>query len=84
MFRLKCGPGQAWFRLHRERPAQVRIRMPRRESLSNADVIRDRKQPHLLILGEPGAGKSTLLRQLGPIASSLDSPSLPLYSHYMR
>jgi HEAT repeat protein len=56
----------------------------RAEPLSIAEVMRSRKQSHVLILGEPGAGKSSLLRQLAerawnsPEKIGLDAPCLPI------
>jgi HEAT repeat protein len=56
----------------------------RSESLSIAEVMSQRDQPHVLILGEPGAGKSTLLRQMAerawnaPDKIGLDAPCLPI------
>lgn len=52
--------------------------------LSIAEVMQERDQPHVLILGEPGAGKSTLLRQLAehawdaPQKIGLGAPHLPI------
>jgi HEAT repeat protein len=54
------------------------------EPLSIAEVMQERDQPHVLILGEPGAGKSTLLRQLAeyawdaPQKIGLEVPHLPI------
>ncbi len=58
--------------------------LTRHEPLSIAEMMQEREQPHVLILGEPGAGKSTLLRQLAerawdaPEKIGLDALHLPL------